>query len=231
MILNFSIGMDSTRCTCFFTLLYIAILYFVPQWWSHKAGVVIIISDPLLIGLVFMGALVLFEKSERVLNSMAVSPISADQYLASKSISIALIALVSSSLIAVFGAGVVSTPLLILGAGVGSAPLLILGVGVGSLLFSFVGLIVSAGVQTLNGFIIRIVPVLTFATSAVLCYAMGVEHWSLELHPCTAIINLLRATKGMVGVSTVVLITWAAAAFLIARRRVAKMIRIQTKQY
>lgn len=203
----------------FFTLLYIAILYFVPQWWSHKAGVVIIISDPLLIGLVFMGALVLFEKSERVLNSMAVSPISADQYLASKSISIALIALVSSSLIAVFGAGVVS------------APLLILGVGVGSLLFSFVGLIVSAGVQTLNGFIIRIVPVLTFATSAVLCYAMGVEHWSLELHPCTAIINLLCATKGMVGVSTVVLITWAAAAFLIARRRVAKMIRIQTKQY
>lgn len=200
----------------FFTLIYITILYFVPQPWSHKASIMIIISDPLLIGLVFMGALVLFEKSERVLNSIAVSPISADQYLASKSISIGLIALVSSFLIAVSSGNIVSVALFVLG------------VGVGSLLFSFIGLIVSAGAQTLNGFIIRIVPVLIFATFPVLFYAMDIEHWSLELHPCTAIINLLNGTKGLVGVSIVVLIIWALATYLIARRQVAKMIRTPT---
>lgn len=140
----------------FFTLVYITILYFLPQQWSHKAATIIIISDPLLIGLVFMGALVLFEKSERVLNSIAVSPVTVSQYLASKSISIVLIAMLSSSVIAISSGNIVSIPLFIFG------------VGVGSLLFSCIGLIVSATGHTLNAFIIRILPILIFATFPVL---------------------------------------------------------------
>lgn len=199
----------------FFTLVYITILYFLPQQWSHKAATIIIISDPLLIGLVFMGALVLFEKSERVLNSIAVSPVTVSQYLASKSISIVLIALLSSSLIAISSANIVSIPLFIFG------------LGVGSLLFSCIGLIVSAA-HTLNAFIIRILPILIFATFPVLFYVMDIQHWSLELHPCTAIINLLNGTKELIGVSTAVLITWASVMYLIAERQVAKMIRTLT---
>lgn len=64
-----------------FSLLYIAILSAFPQPWREKAAMVMIFTDPAAMGLFFMGAIVLFEKSERVLDSIAVSPVKAREYV------------------------------------------------------------------------------------------------------------------------------------------------------
>lgn len=57
-----------------------------------------IYSDPAAMGLFFMGAIVLLEKSQRVLNSLAVSPVKVSEYILSKVISLGVI----SSIVAMF---------------------------------------------------------------------------------------------------------------------------------
>ncbi|MFR1297115.1 MAG: hypothetical protein ACLSBH_17740 [Coprobacillus cateniformis] len=51
------------------------VLVILPETWQETVASLMIYSDPAAMGLFFMGAIVLFEKSQRVLNSLAVSPI------------------------------------------------------------------------------------------------------------------------------------------------------------
>lgn len=59
-----------------FTLVYITVLRILPMPWKELCTTTLIFSDPVLIGLMFMGAIILFEKSEKVMQALAVSPIS-----------------------------------------------------------------------------------------------------------------------------------------------------------
>ena len=85
-----------------FTLVYITVLRILPMPWKELCTTTLIFSDPVLIGLMFMGAIILFEKSEKVMQALAVSPISIHAYILSKVISIGLISLLSGVLIALF---------------------------------------------------------------------------------------------------------------------------------
>ena len=80
-----------------FTLVYITVLRILPMPWKELCTTTLIFSDPVLIGLMFMGAIILFEKSEKVMQALAVSPISIHAYILSKVISIGLISLLRSS--------------------------------------------------------------------------------------------------------------------------------------
>lgn len=179
-----------------FTLIYIAILHFMPDSWQHIASGIIIFSDPALIGLVFMGAIVLFEKSERVLNTIAISPISVHHYVASKVLSISIISLISGLLIACVAAEIAYLPMFILG------------VSLGSIFFSLIGLIASVSSSTLNGFLIRICPIMALATASAVFYLFGLDHWAMQLLPSTAIINLIMDISNLEIISVVVLALW-----------------------
>ena len=67
-----------------FTVLYAFVLVILPETWQETVASLMIYSDPAAMGLFFMGAIVLFEKSQRVLNSLAVSPIHISEYILSK---------------------------------------------------------------------------------------------------------------------------------------------------
>ena len=58
-----------------FTLVYVGLLFALPNAWRTDAALIMIFTDPAAMGLFFMGAIVLFEKNERVLDSLAVSPV------------------------------------------------------------------------------------------------------------------------------------------------------------
>ena len=87
-----------------------------------------IYSDPAAMGLFFMGAIVLLEKSQKVLNAMVVSPVKVSEYILSKTV--ALIAI--STIIA-----------MILGFVSGSNQLLSIAVGTAltSAIFTMLGII------------------------------------------------------------------------------------------
>ncbi|MCU0397747.1 MAG: hypothetical protein MUC73_06555, partial [Cyclobacteriaceae bacterium] len=54
----------------------------------EKLLILVIFNDPALLGFLFVGVLVLFEKNENTLDALAVTPIKISNYILSKSISL-----------------------------------------------------------------------------------------------------------------------------------------------
>ena len=54
--------------------------------------------DPAIIGIMFVGALVLFEKSENVLQALVITPMKTDDYLLSKITSLTILSIISASI-------------------------------------------------------------------------------------------------------------------------------------
>jgi fluoroquinolone transport system permease protein len=81
-----------------FLLLYIGLIFALPVAWRKTAGILMIFTDPAAMGLYFMGAIVLFEKSERVLNSISISPVKPLEYMLSKLCSLAVISTVVANI-------------------------------------------------------------------------------------------------------------------------------------
>lgn len=61
-----------------------------------KVLILIIYNDPALLGILFVGVMVLFEKNENTLQALSVTPFKAQNYVLSKSFSMALVALACS---------------------------------------------------------------------------------------------------------------------------------------
>ena len=63
------------------TVLYLVLLGALPPAWRTGTAVILIFSDPAAMGLFFMGAVILLEKSQRVVNALAVSPVTVREYI------------------------------------------------------------------------------------------------------------------------------------------------------
>lgn len=87
------------------TLLYSVIIQILPDVSFTRVLTILIFSDPVMLGFMFTGALVLFEKSTNILQVLTVTPVRPGEYLWSKAISLTFIALVASTIMAVSGTG------------------------------------------------------------------------------------------------------------------------------
>lgn len=196
-----------------FTILYISLLYALPVAWRERAAVLMIFTDPAAMGLYFMGAIVLFEKGERVLNSIAISPVRPMEYVVSKLISIALISTAAGLLIGFSGGGAVANPLFFVS-----------GVFLGSCLFSAVGLMVAANAATLNRFIVATIPAELIINVPAIAWLFGWKPGGLILHPGVCIIELCQ--NGANALSAMfILAFWTLLSALLARHIVAKSLR------
>ena len=129
-----------------FSMIYVALIFAFPIEWRKPSAIIMIFSDPAAMGLYFMGAIVLFEKSERVLDSIAISPVKAHEYVLSKLCSIGIISVIVAMAIGI-GSSTVSNLFYF-----------ITGTFLCSCLFSAIGLIVACKINTLNQFIIATIP-------------------------------------------------------------------------
>lgn len=196
----------------FFTILYISLLYALPIVWREKAAILMIFTDPASMGLYFMGAILLFEKSERVLNSIAVSPVKTIEYVASKLLSIALIS-VAVGLIIGIGGGVIANP-----------AFFIIGVFLGSCLFSSIGLIVAANIASLNQFVVASIPAEVLINLPAIAWLFGWKPGWLILHPGVCIIELCQSGDRAL-LAVVILMIWTILFVLLANRMMEKSIR------
>lgn len=130
----------------FLTILYAAFIFALPVAAKEKAAPVLIFSDPAAMGLFFMGAIVLLEKSQRVTAFMSITPVKACEYVASKVLSLSAISVVVA---------------VILSTASGSRAVLPVAVGtlLGSAMFTLCGVIVATRIVSLNQFILATVPV------------------------------------------------------------------------
>ena len=178
-----------------FTMLYVGVLFALPEAWREKAALVMIFTDPAAMGLFFMGGIILFEKSERVMDSLAVSPVKAWEYVISKLVSIGA----TSTLVGLaigLPAGIVRNP-----------PAFILGVFLCSCLFSSVALILAKQIHSLNQFMVMTVPAEVFIVLPALLWLFWIPNDWLLLHPGVCMM-VLCIGQGQVLVAAVILLCW-----------------------
>lgn len=160
------------------SLMYAAVVRLVPETWREAVRALTVYTDPAALGFFFIGAIVLFEKGERVLSALAVTPVSAAEYALSKVLSLALISLASAVGIQLAGNGAVSISFL---AGVFS----------GSCLYTALGLAVATGSPTVNAFFVRSIPLgfLVFTTGPLSWFGL-MPPW-LSWNPGSLLLSLL----------------------------------------
>jgi len=110
---------------------------------------VLLFFDPAVIGIVFVGALVLFEKSENVLNALVITPMKTDDYLLSKIISLTILSIISAS--------VFMTLMVIFNQTEFNLFYLLVGIVLTSVMLILLGFILVSRVQNVNGYMLGII--------------------------------------------------------------------------
>lgn len=169
-------------------------------------------SDPAAMGMFFMGALILLEKSQRIVNSIAISPVSPEEYIFGKVMSIGIISEI---------VGIV----LMLQGDYEKIFLSCIGVFSGSVIFSLCGIIVGAKIESLNQYIIGTIPFELVGFVPVILYRIGFwweNKWML-LHPGCSVMQLLEGNTETAVLSCISIIVWIVVLFFVADRAVRKM--------
>ncbi|MBN1767004.1 MAG: hypothetical protein JXR50_00375 [Prolixibacteraceae bacterium] len=188
--------------------LYIVILFYIPFPVRSSVTAYLILSDTSIIGITFMGALVLLEKQQNILQSLFVTPVRLEQYLWSKAVSLTLLALLASALIAFVPGGLLST-----------WPVTLVAVALSSLFFSFVGLGISASAQSLNDYLAGIM-----LGGLILCVPLVLYFYFPLLSlifPINCVADLLLQSPGSVpilriAISCCILVGWIFIAYRFA---------------
>jgi fluoroquinolone transport system permease protein len=125
------------------SLLYILLIRVMPVDTREYISILIIFTDPTVLGFFFIGGIVLLEKDQNIFSSIFVTPLKVWEYIVAKLVSLTLLSLLSSLVIAFF-----SVP------GSFNPVLLIIAVATSSAFFTLTGLALAVRVKSINGYII-----------------------------------------------------------------------------
>jgi fluoroquinolone transport system permease protein len=200
------------------TLLYVGIFRALPAARSDTLLILLVFSDPSMLGFIFIGALVLFERGANTLQAVVTTPLSSSQYLWSKALSLTLIAVPSgfAMVLAAHGPGFNFLALL--------AALTLT-----SLLFVFLGFVGVARVRTVNEYLL-IVPVFFLPLVLPVLGLLGIETRAFYAIPSQASLILFQASfeprpAGEIVYAVSFLLAALAAAFSWALRSFARYVR------
>lgn len=139
------------------TAIYVTVLFMLPESWKEKAAAILIFSDPASMGLFFMGAIVLLEKSQHTPCAFAVSPVRAAEYVIAKVSSLSAISLAVAVILAS-------------AARADNIHIILFGTVISSVIFTLLGIIAAARIAGLNQFILRTVPI------EIVCFVPAILH-------------------------------------------------------
>lgn len=194
------------------TLLYVCVIAALSEHWKNNIAAIMIYSDPAAMGLFFMGAIVLLEKSQKVLNAMVVSPVKVSEYILSKTIALIVI----SSIIALI-LGLVS--------GSNHLPGIAVGTALTSAIFTMLGIIAATKISNLNQFLIVIMPI------EIVCFVPPIVGLFIKLpnifcfFPFTACMNLITGKSSLLSFDMILVFATLIILYMVARRTVQHMWR------
>ncbi len=191
------------------TIIYAAVIFAVPENWREKTSAVLIFSDPASMGLFFMGAIILLEKSQHTPYAVAVSPVRIMEYIIAKVGSLSAISVVVAAILA-------------LAAGINNLPIILFGTVLSSVVFTLLGIIVATKIVSLNQFILWTVPI------EVVCFVPAILHlfkitpaW-LRYYPVNACMEMLSGyVPSVIGFCNIVVLI--AILFALSKYCVSKM--------
>lgn len=203
--------------------IYASIFLFLPKENMLPVVVLLIFSDPTFLGFIFIGVIILYEKSFRTLEALVVTPIKTWQYLWSKSISLALVVLPLTILIAIAGHGFKMNYVL-----------LISDVFLSSMIFTFAGIVGVSKVTTFNQYILT-VPIM--AIPAILPIIDYLKIWESPLFfliPTQSTLDLLN--MGFTKTSNISIVYhlayltgWVYLAYVLAKKHFIKNVVVKQK--
>lgn len=162
------------------SLIYIALLLNLPGDLRTFIAGIIIFSDPSMLGFLFISAIILLEKEDNILESLFVTPLKLDEYIAAKLISLGLISLMSSLFIVI-----VSIQSKV------NYFLLISGIILAALTFTLFGIAITARIKTVNQFLIISTVFSIIIALPLLKYLGLADNWIFYLLPSQPVLLLI----------------------------------------
>lgn len=199
----------------FFSVLYMVALSFCPQEYKYIVTLLIILSDPAMLGSFFIGGIWLLEKREGLHGYWEVSPLRPIEYIGAKAVSLAIISVVSA-----IGIVVVSVQ--------GSIHYIVLAtsVGMGAMIFTTLGLVVASYAQSVNNYMLLVTPLSLCIVLAPILSVVQVTHPILNILPSMAVWQILQYAIGMdvgnIVWQYVILGIWLCIVLWLACRRIPK---------
>lgn len=145
----------------------------------EKFLVLVIFNDPALLGFLFVGVMVLFEKNENTLQALSVTPIKISNYILSKSISLTVISLICCYAMVIGGYGLDFNFLHFTA-----------GTILTTFIFSMLGFVAVAGQSSFNRYILSALGIILFLTLPFLGYFGFVPKTWFILFPTQSAIDL-----------------------------------------
>lgn len=164
------------------TVIYLIILLAMPESWRTAAAAILIFSDPAAMGLFFMGAIVLLEKSQKVPCAYAVTPVRAIDYIGAKVISLCTISIAVAAILAV---AVKAEDL----------PRTLLGTALSGAVFTLLGIIIATKISSLNQFILWTVPIEVVGLVPAILHMFGVTPAVLRYYPLNVCMDMIAGKK------------------------------------
>jgi fluoroquinolone transport system permease protein len=165
-------------------VIYLVLFSFLNGSVKNTIVSICIYSDPAAMGMFFMGALILLEKSQRIIPSIAVSPVTSREYILGKILSIGII----SEIVGI---------ILMVQRDSGNHFLCAVGIFAGSVIFSLCGIIVGTKIENLNQYIIWTIPFEIVGFVPVIVYRIGFL-WNeriMLLHPGCSVMQLIVGNR------------------------------------
>lgn len=192
-----------------FTLVYLCVLSIIPSEYRDETAIIMIFTDPAAMGLFFMGAIMLLEKSQRIESSISVSPVKISSYIFAKVIAIMFISILVALILGIYANL--------------DLPLLLLGVAGASIMFSLCGIIIGANTKSLNSFMILSIPFEIILFGPPILFYFDVLNSPLWLmHPGVSAICLIDSQTSYVILALLVIAIWINIFFYFARKAVKK---------
>lgn len=180
------------------TIMYLIILSFLPKGVLAIALPLVVFSDPSVLGLFFIGGIVMLEKVQGVLSVIVVSPLRTIEYLLSKVISLALVSVLVAFAITVFSDYERVNWLL-----------LFLSTVLTSSIFTLCGIIINAGCQTVNQYMIKTVPYMLLFVLPCFSLIEFPYSWLFTIIPSVAALKLmLGAYNGIAVIEAIGLVIY-----------------------
>jgi fluoroquinolone transport system permease protein len=129
------------------SFLYLLVLTQIPETYRHIAVPFVIFSDPSVLGLFFIGGMLLLEKEQGILQSIVVTPLESMEYVISKVMSLSIVALFAGVLIS-----------LLAYSGSVNYLYLVMGILLTSFFFTQIGILIACRSRGINEFFLRMVP-------------------------------------------------------------------------
>ena len=197
-----------------FSAIYVAVLLNIPEKNRLLVSLLLILSDTTMLGVIFIGALVLLEKQQAVIQSLFVTPLEPSHYIWAKTISLSLIATCMSILVYLpawhFNA---YTPLLLATIAFTAGTFVLLGLGL------------AARIETINQYFGLQMGVSMILIIPVLPYLLLEQHPIFLFLPYVASLDLMLGARDPLPLWRILLdisllLAWGYVAYRYALRRV-----------